>query len=269
MFGIHVSKDKRSSLHSAIAEDVKDMKLNCVQIFTHGPKTKSLNKIDPQKLEDMSKVVNIYVHSTYVSTWETLDHIHEQLNVAQLIGAKGLVLHLPKALPNVVVHPLRDMLPWAKKTKIILEMRALKQADDSYESPEKILALIKELEEQKFTSDQVGICIDTAHIYAGKAQIQDYKSASEYLAKLDGKKEWITLLHLNGNEYDAKIRAGDKHCFPFSKEDKIWNGIKYEDSGLRAFVEWFLSKKIDIILELDFASKAARDFHAWLKSKQA
>ena len=39
-----------------------------------------------------------------------------------------------------------------------------------------------------------------------KANIQTYKNGIDYLKKLKYPK-WFCLLHLNGNEYDSKIRA--------------------------------------------------------------
>ena len=64
----------------------------------------------------------------------------------------------------------------------------------------------------------------------------------------------------DGNEYDAKIRAGDKHTPPLGKNDKIWGGMKYEESGCRAFVEWYLKIGSDVILETNHLLKESMDF---------
>jgi endonuclease IV len=201
------------------------------------------------------------VHSSYpTNPWngkqEIINHTIDQFVSSKLLGSKGVVLHIPKLDPKKVSSTVKKLVEALNKKnilegqKVILEMKAVKQhPTESYESPEKIDRLIEALKEDDIDESQVGICIDTAHIYAGKADIHTYAQGIEYLKKLKYP-NWITLFHINGNVYDAKKRAGDKHAVPFDHEDKVWKGLEYKNSGCRAFIEYAVNKKIDLIVEI-------------------
>lgn len=246
------------NLQDSIQKYLKDFpRSKCFQIFTHGPRSKKLNNIDISGLKKLSKDNSIYVHSTYFTSWkeDKFDHIIDQLVTSEMINANGWVIHLPKQPPEFVIPIVKKMLQFVKNTKILLEVRSIAPSGNlSYETPDKLINLIKMLE--KFTSSKhVGLVIDTAHIYASKVDIREYKSAKDYLSQLVKYKEWFSLLHLNGNFY-PNIRAGDKHVVPFHDHDQIWRGISFKKSGLRAFLEFYN----DIIIELDHHCKEPREF---------
>lgn len=256
--GIHIFKgvDMADSISAAITAH----HMNAIQIFTHGPRTTARVDHDYKKIREVSKDINIYVHSSYpTNPWNQkldIQHTIDQFVSSDELGSKGVVLHIPKLDPVSVAKPIktlvdiltkRDLL---KNQKVILEMKAVSQDDlMSYESPTKINRLIDALIAEGLTSDNIGICIDTAHIYAGKAVIYTYEDGVKYCSDLQYP-EWIYLLHLNGNVYDAEKRAGDKHAIPFDREDKVWKGLNYNISGCKAFIEYAHKKRIDIILEV-------------------
>ena len=219
--------------------------------------------MDYDRVKDAKGLDRLYVHSTYLTNpWgdvkknRSLAHTIDQFRIARDIGARGVVLHIPKIDAKDVVAGMRSLvnallinnIELNDNFRIILEMKAVKSHNTkSYESPDKINNLIDELKEAKLTTAEIGICIDTAHIYAGKAKIKTYHDTKKYIKKLNN--DWIYLLHLNGNEYDSKKRAGDKHAIPLSKEDKIWGNSTYKNSGCRAFLEYAQKLDIDVILE--------------------
>lgn len=260
--GIHVFKNK-SLCDSVVDITDKLPMIGAIQIMTHGPRNRREVKIDYKRFKQITSERNIkvYNHSSYpTNPWngkpEIFNHTIDQFVASNLLGAKGVVLHIPKIIPEKVskiTKKIYDALierKLLKNQKIILEMKAVKQDEfKSYESPEKINRLIELLIKDGMTSSNVGICIDTAHIYAGKANIQTYKNGINYLKKLKYPK-WFCLLHLNGNEYDAKLRAGDKHAIPLDGKDKIWKNISYNNSGCKAFIEYCKKNNIDIILEI-------------------
>jgi endonuclease IV len=254
--GLHVFKGK--DMIRSIGLAMKTHKsLKTVQIFTHGPRNLARVKLDYDGIRALSDVVSIYVHSSYITNpWgkHGFDHTIDQFDSTQKIGGKGVVLHIPKIKTADVVAPVKqlaDILRDKKlRPKIILEMKAVKShATMSYESPEKINRLCEALAAAGLTPNEAGICIDTAHIYAGGADIRSYAAGIHYLRSLKHH-DWICLIHLNGNEYDATKRAGDKHAVPLSKEDFIWKGMKYKDTGCRAFIEYAMHNSIDYILEV-------------------
>ena len=234
------------------------------QIFTHGPRNTHAiighGKFAALKEYIDESKLHLYVHSTYVTNPWTRgarqqfiwNHTKDQLETAAAIGARGLVVHLPLATPETIVAGLLPHMPEIIRcapTRFILEMKAVKSnLTKSYETWEKIHRLIELLRANGITSDNVQICIDTAHIYAGKAAIRTAEEARAWLADVDP--SWIALIHLNGNEYDAQKRAGDKHAVPHSGDDKIWSGVEWEDSGCRVFVEWCQQHRVDFVLEI-------------------
>lgn len=257
--GIHVFKN--NDISESITAARSELPLNAVQIFTHGPRSTTKSKHNYESIRENSKGINIYVHSSYpTNPWNGKDsvikHTIDQFISSQELGSRGVVLHIPKIGPVEVAKPVKLLVDillknnLLKNQKVILEMKAVKQhATESYESPEKINRLIEALKEEGLTENNVGICIDTAHIYAGKAEINTYEEGVEYFKALKYP-EWICLIHLNGNAYDAKERAGDKHALPFDHEDKIWKENTYKNSGCRAFIEFAKRVGIDFILEI-------------------
>ena len=256
--GVHVAKGTNlaRSLQSAMARH----SLSAAQIFTHGPQSMSKVKYDANEVRETiaQTGLRVYVHSTYMTTvWRGMDydmaHTIAQFEAADDIGALGVVVHLPKMEPDKIAFGVNELAKVRRdrglKAKIILEMKALApHKTQSYETPKKIMNLVTEMSAYGISPEEVGICIDTAHIAAGKAQIRTYEMAKNYLANVD--RQWITLIHLNGNEYDGNVRAGDKHCLALSNADKVWNSIEYKDSGCHAFVEYAQENSIDFIMEL-------------------
>lgn len=256
--GMHVFKG--DDMSESIRENRDSFGFEVSQIFTHGPRSKNRIEMNYPSIKNISK---IYVHSSYITNpWgdikksKELSHTIDQFVVGQDINAKGVVLHIPKIDPIEVAEGTKILADELKKNgitlslkyRIILEMKALKaHPTKSYENPDKINRLIEELKKLNLTPKEVGICIDTAHIYASQAQIKNYDETLNYLSELDHK--WIYLIHLNGNEYDSKIRAGDKHAIPLSREDKLWGKTAYKNSGCRAFLEYAQKNKIDVIIE--------------------
>lgn len=263
--GVHVGKySAKKTLHENILESFDLYSTDCCQIFTHGPKSKSKNKINESEL---SKIKKIYVHSSYVINWDD-ESMYSEFHTVNDIGAEGLVLHIPKKNAKTVADYTLKFVEYIRKNGLkcllLLEMKAVTAHEtDSYESVDKINNLIHELEERKISESEAKICPDTAHIYAGRADIFSYENAKKYLEKLEPK--WIGLIHLNGNAYDSSKRAGDKHVIPFSEDDYIWGEYSYKDSGCRAFIEYAKKNNIDIILEVEAAPENAKSILKFLK----
>lgn len=260
-FGMHVSKG--DDMARSILTNLYKYQFKVTQIFTHGPRTKHRTKMNYEEVKEAKGMGRIYVHSSYLTNpWgdikknKDLDHTIDQFKVAHMIGARGVVLHIPKIDAKEVASGMKVLADELKAAgvvlnahfRIILEMKALKAHDTkSFENPTKINNLIDELKDMGLTFNEIGICVDTAHIYASKAQIKTYYDAKKYIEDLNN--EWIYLIHLNGNEYDSKKRAGDKHAIPLSKEDKLWGRTNKKNSGCRAFLEYAQQLGIDVILE--------------------
>lgn len=206
----------------------------------------------------------LFVHSTTITyPWKNtpymLRHTFSQLRKSHMLNATGLVVHLPKLIPKKIIPVLKIMVTknreykkkYQSKTRIILEMISQKPSNVSYETPEKINALISELKSHKITTGDVGICIDTAHIFVNKAvKIREYNDAKKYLNKIKYP-SYIKLIHLNGN---TRSGYSDNHTIPFLRNDLIWKGMDLKSSGLWSFIEFATSKQIPVVLEMETAS---------------
>jgi endonuclease IV len=258
VIGLHVftNGDISASIEAARAT----FPLDAIQIFTHGPRFYNKLNHDYVAVKAASAGITTIVHSSYVTDiWKGETRLTnlaiDQFKSCKDIGGCGVVLHLPKKEPAEIVAGVKlladelDKRPDLINQKIILEMKAVKKhATKSYETPDKINNLIELLQAAGLTSDRVGICIDTAHIYASKADITTYAEATEYVNALKYV-DWICLLHLNGNMI-PNTKARDKHAVPLGEDDFIWKDVKYEDSGCRAFIEFVRAHNIKFIVEI-------------------
>lgn len=259
-FGLHVFK-KNNEIYEDIIDAISQYPdLKSVQIFSHGPRGTAKRKCNYAEVKKTIKKFNIslYIHSTYLTNpWNnnkfTMDHTLDQFRSSEAMGGIGVILHMPLVTADEIskktLEIYRKLVELNIQQMIILEMKSSKpDPTKSYESPEKINRLIDSLANHGLNKDVVGICIDTAHIYAGKADIKSYDAASVYLNNIINK-DWICLIHLNGNEYNNNERAGDKHAIPLDDKDCIWGRLDYDKSGCRAFVEFANLHDLDYIVE--------------------
>jgi len=277
LLGVHVSKtsavlDKKTAakdLAAAIIRDANALGLNAVQIFTYGPQKMVPNKIDYDEVKEATKDLDLTVHSAYAtsSIWSVhttnkhegdakkkLDLFKLQLMSSMKVGAWGMVVHVGKQYSDVVANTMTLLKPLSKKAgvKVILEMVACKSdADKTYETPEKMDNLTTLI---GATEQWWGWCVDTAHIWAAGVNIKSYDDMKDWFNRLTYKKK-IVQFHLNGS---SEIRGGgkDKHEIAFSADDKIWHGVKPEESGVRAIVEFALQNSIPIICEINRGKEA-------------
>lgn len=257
--GMHISRTGYDRLSKKLKATVKVYpELDAIQIFTHGPQTYEETTFDPDLKRTAKKLgVNIHVHGSYMCLpWNgktnTFNHTINNFRVAHRYGAESVVLHMPKDTVENIVNGIKPLVTQLRKEKlspvVMLEMKSLRShPTQSMERPEQINLLTKMLFEEKM-DDCVRICIDTAHIDAGNANIKTYKQGKKYISDLDDR--LIGLIHLNGNGYDSSKRAGDKHEVPLSTPDFIWGSMKYTKTGCKAFIDFAMVKGIDVILEI-------------------
>ena len=183
-----------------------------------------------------------------------LDLFKAQLLSCKKANAWGMVVHVIKQYPDILANSMSLLKPLAKKAgvKIILEMVALKaDADRTYETPEKIdnLTTLIGPNEQWW-----GWCVDTAHLWGAGVDIKSYESMKTWLDAITYKKK-IVQFHLNGSS--ARCGSGkDKHEIAFGPDDLIWKGVKPENSGVRALVEYALEHNVTIICEINRGAEA-------------
>ena len=116
----------------------------------------------------------------------------------------------------------------------------------TYETAQKMNMLLRAFEVAKLHG-RVKICIDTAHLFTSLVPITKRADAIRYIEVLN--KDWVGMLHLNGNAHPWGKTFNDKHSLPLSADDHIWKDMKYEDSGCREFVDMAAELNIPIIVE--------------------
>jgi endonuclease IV len=267
--GVHVDRRERGKvgIEASIRAALQELPgSRCCQIFTHGPKGKSMNRFNTEDLRELCSENRVYIHSTYFTTWKdaSLAHMQEQFTTAASLGAQGVVLHLVKQTPDehiAVLNRLKISTRYGNRDRpclAILEMQAFKPDKWTYQTTDEINTLCEALQVAGWGPDRAIICLDTAHIDAGRIPLRTAADAQQYIDALRYP-EYIGLLHLNGNAYNCMERAKDKHCVPLSEDDWIWHKsrddskpIDLRDSGIRTLVRWFTSRGRDVILEQDF-----------------
>lgn len=297
MIGVHVSKiskvldaphKTRKTMLQAIKTDTAQLGLNAVQIFTHGPQNSRQNKMDYPSIVAFctEHKTNLYVHSSYLTSgiWNitvenkddakpkaAINILAAQLESCDKLNARGLILHLPKKEPAVILETLQvvSKLLTSHNTPILLEMTSVKpDSNKTYETPQKINNLTKLILE-KFPELDWGWCPDTAHLWGAGIELDDCNVMKKWLKKLKYPK-LIKLIHLNGASITTFNTGKDKHKVLFGDEDDIWNSTfteaqVYDDLGvtqssisiLAAFAKKY---KIDCICEVNRGEYSQIDF---------
>lgn len=289
MIGIHISKDSkvleppnktRKTMLDAITMDTQELELGAFQIFTHGPQNSRKNKMDYTAIKkycDKNKK-HLYVHSAYLTTgiWNVNTKTQDdpkskaaiKLFIAQLescdeLGSLGLVIHLPKKEPQVVIDTFEIMIPIFEqfKTPVLLEMTSVKpDPKKTYETPQKINRLTQMILEKYPKYTNWGWVPDTAHLWGAGIDISNNKIMGKWFSGLKYPK-LIKLIHLNGGSIDTFATGKDKHMVVFGADDDIWNSTfdtphKYskkniQKSSLYILAQFAKKYNIDCICEIN------------------
>ena len=262
--GAHINRDKTIV---KTMENIKNAGGNALQIFVSSPRSTALTDI--AKYNSVSREIKEYlkendfklvIHSPYVinvaSEFKngkrtlTIDECYwiktiiNQLEISDLIGSIGVVLHVGKhvklsyndGLKNMKVaikYVLNDILTKNLNTKLILETPAGQGTE--------LLTDLKDFIEfyNSFTKDEqkyLGICLDTAHTWALG---YDLDEAYDLLFSKSNAKN-ITLIHLNNSQVKKGAKK-DRHA-------TILDGMIPNDK-MNDFIKSIKKNKTVIILE--------------------
>ncbi len=251
MFGHHIHKYDRE-LFLAIKEDIKlaeelGVEMKSIQIFAIGPYKykKNLSPQDIKFLRGISSDINIIIHGSY------LDHplgnkqgfsrkiIHEEIQIAEKIGAKGVIVHIPRKEINEIRSWLKDIK--LSKTKLYLEVNHGK--DNIYNSPTQLKKLFNGL------SDNIGLVLDTAHLWTTGIDLKTYSSANSYIQELK-KIDRDIIIHLNDQKWPFDS-GSDEHAA--LTKGTMWGECadfgNLRECGLLAFIDWILEDNLICVLE--------------------
>lgn len=247
LLGKHVNK--LNTMYESIIKETDEYELNCAQIFTYGPRSNKANSYE----KNIAKIknINIYIHSQYpmIAIWQNIETKYEIFEEMCLNcknnKAKGIVMHIAHETLYTVKLVLTRLCEIAQRYNVIvyLEMTAAKSGKYTFDTFEKINIISNEV-----LNDNWKWCIDTAHLWcAGNVCVKTYKDMRNFLKNI--KEGSIGMFHLNG--CSTGLGSGrDIHEIAFSEEDVIWRTVKYEDSGVKALVDYAYKRCIPIILEV-------------------
>ena len=227
-------------------------------MFTRSPRGGSAPALTPEVIANFKSEMkkynqqNCYIHTPYyinfASTKEDIREasiriIREELERGSLIGAKYIMTHLGSAgelqleeALKITARGIKSALKSYKgSTVLLLEISAGagKVLGVTFEDLDYLL---------KNTSDRVGICLDSAHMFASGYDIKTEKGIADVLKKIKSTVglDKIKLLHSN----DSKIDLGGKR----DRHDHIGDG----KIGKEGFVNLMKALPgVDFILETE------------------
>ncbi len=241
------------------------VKITAVSIFITGPKNYNVNFDADEakrvkKAIDDAKLVGI-AHSAYCNLpWDdkkiAIKSIKDEAKMGLICGFKGTVVHTGRVSAEKIIKALPKII--TDGFTIYLEPTAMSEKKALYASPKALLDLFDEIDTKcsKEVARNVGLCIDTAHMWLSGVDLQTVKAASTFFKAFKGFKHKI-MIHLNGAAY-AKGSGKDTHA-PLMF-DKIWGGMKYADSGLSYIIKFAKFNQIPMILERPALDMLKKDY---------
>lgn len=256
LVGSHISKyPTYYETFSKLEELGVDLGSYPVQIFTGSNKMwkrSKINEKDIQKTQKYIKDNNIqgFIHSIYLINLSRISHEFQSaqeslvydLNVGKMLGLRGVVVHVGKALKMGSERALDNMY----KNILMLMEHISESCPLLIETPAgQGTEVLRDLDDfctfyDRFSDEEkrkVGLCLDTCHIFASS---KNY-TPLEYLKYVYEKfPDSIVLVHFN----DSKCPQGsckDRHEVP---------GLGH--IGLQAMEEiytWCYQKQIPMVLE--------------------
>lgn len=255
-FGTHVSI--AGGLDKA-PQRAHELGCECFQLFTRSPRGGQPSKLDDEVIEnfltdcDKYGLENYYVHTPYFINLASLDNkvrnnsirlIREDLERASLLKVKSIMTHLgsskgmerKEAIENVADSVVK-ILDGYKGSSVLMLENSAGQGDtigDTFEEVAKILHLAD--------IDEVGVCIDTAHMFGAGYDLRDKKSLDQTINKIENSFGLDRVMLIHGN--DSKVDLGERK----DRHEHIGKG-KIGEGGFKAIVGDKRLSHLDIIVE--------------------
>jgi len=269
-FGLHVSIE--GGIDKAPARAF-DFGAECFQVFSRSPHGGKAKEIDAEIVKKFRaehrkyKLGNFYIHTPYYINlasgnnriyYGSISAIKSELEMADLLGASGVVTHLgsakdlgEKEAKKKLIEGLCKIFeaPSLKsgkvgyrnfKAKLLLEITA-GSGEIMGDTFEEIAFFIKEAE-KKIGKDVLGVCFDTAHAFASGYDLSSIEAAHKTFEKFDKIVgiDRIKLVHINDS-----AAALDSHV---DRHANIGNG-KIGVEGITATLKELEKYNLDFILE--------------------
>lgn len=262
LFGAHVS------IAESIAKAPKrafDLGCEVFQIFSRSPRGGKAPEITDELVSEFKanlkkfKQKEFYIHTPYYINlgssnnriyYGSINVLREELERGSKLSAKYTMTHLgsakdlgrEKSLNKVVDGLIRVLDGYKGKTQFLIEMSAGagEIIGDRYEEIAEIIKMVEK--KDKKLKDKIGVCFDTAHVFASGYDLRteaDVKKAFDDLDKIIGL-DRLKLIHGN----DSKVELDSKK----DRHENIGKG-KIGIEGFKTIVNEPRLKDINMIIE--------------------
>jgi deoxyribonuclease-4 len=255
LFGAHIDSNINNIQDEIIM--INEYNGNLVQFFVNSKfNTKNYEKIK-NDLDNYN--IKLVIHASYTiniardwtehSWW--LKQLYLEIELAEYLGAFGIVIHLGKQLKLSTEEGLNNMytslLHIYNKTKdfnikIFLETSTGQGSEMCYKLEDFAYFFNKFIKINNITKDKFRICLDTCHIFQAGYDISNKKNINKYMndfERLIGIK-YIGLVHLN----DSKNELGSK----LDRHESLGDGYIGLDA-IKYISKFFFNINVPIILE--------------------
>jgi deoxyribonuclease IV len=239
--GAHVSTS--GGIYTAV-ERIRDMGGDAVQLFTQSPRTWRPTNHDPANFERFKAeraetgIGLVLCHALYlVNLAAPDDAVYEKsvatlvntLDVAAAIDAEGVVFHVGSHLGagleaglERVVPALEQALQHTSETTWLLMENSAGAGGTIGRSLDELATLFERLDRHR----RLGICLDSAHLYASGYDVTKEQVYDNVLDELDGLVglDRLRALHVN----DSKAPLGSNR----DRHDNVGDGLMGERLGV-------------------------------------
>ena len=197
----------------------------CFQIFTRSPRGGRPSRLDKYVLDkffeecEKFNFADYYVHTPYFINLasknedvrnNSINLIREDLERASSLKAESIMTHLgssknmirQEAIDNVIDSVKKILKDYGGSAKLLLENSA-GQGDTVGDKLEEIGEIIK-----KVKNEDLGVCIDTAHLFGAGYDLRDKRSLNQTIGKISNTVGLDKVKLIHGN--DSKVSLGEK-----------------------------------------------------------
>lgn len=256
-FGAHVSI--AGGIENAPLR-ARQLGCECFQMFTRSPRGGKPPELEDRLLEAFFlncsevSISDYYVHTPYFINLasgkedlreKSVDLVREELERSSALGVKYMMTHIGSAkglerdtaVSNVVDSILRILGNYSGTTELLLENTA-GQGDTIGASFEEISLILKSV-----AYDDLGVCMDTAHMFASGYDIRTREGVEELVGRIGAAFAPGTVKLVHANDSKAEFNSSkDRHEHP--GEGKI--GI----DCFRAMIGNPFFENLDMIVEM-------------------
>ncbi len=246
-----------------VAQRAHEIGCECYQFFTRSPQGGNVKPITKDMVLAFERentkygFTHTYVHAPYfinlASTnnktyYGSISILREELERCSLLGVRGLMTHIGSAhdlsekeaverTAQAVTELLKD---YKGRTRFLLEVSA--GAGNIMGATLTQINTIITLSEKNVSKKSIGVCLDTAHLFASGYDIRTKKDVEKVAKEIRTSFGWdrVEVIHSN----DSKVDLGERK----DRHEHIGKG-KIGKEGFEALITHKEFGKVDFILE--------------------